>query len=120
MASAAVRAGGAGRSVQRDRASGILLRDSAEDDEKLRGGAVDAGTRRVLVGTAVVKAVQAATARGGRPGWMATDLDEGHYDYYYWVLTAMGVADFFYFLVCSWAYGEEARKKPWGVEGGTQ
>lgn len=70
-----------------------------------------------LVGTAVVNAVQAATARGGRAGWLATDLDEGHYDYYYWVLTAMGVVDFFYFLVCSWAYGEEVRKKPWEVEG---
>ncbi|XP_042400351.1 protein NRT1/ PTR FAMILY 1.2-like [Zingiber officinale] len=70
-----------------------------------------------LIGTALVKAVQAATARGGRPGWLATDLDEGHYDYYYWVLTAMGVVDFFYFLVCIWAYGEEVRKKPWEVEG---
>lgn len=65
-----------------------------------------------LLGVLVLKIVTRTTrGRNGRGMWLSTNLNKGHYDYYYWVLTLMGVVDFFYFLVCSWAYGKEGKNR---------
>ncbi|KAL6845524.1 hypothetical protein ACP4OV_025019 [Aristida adscensionis] len=69
-----------------------------------------------LVGALVVKAVQFASGRGGNTGWLVDDLDAGHYDYYYWVLTAYGAVNLVYFAWCSWAYGEEGKNVEWEAE----
>lgn len=45
--------------------------------------------------------------------WVSNNLNQGHYDYYYWVLTAMSVLNFFYYLVCSWGYGSCEEKVVW-------
>ncbi|GMI92552.1 nitrate transporter 1.12 [Hibiscus trionum] len=37
--------------------------------------------------------------------WISSNINKGHYDYYYWLLTALSVLNFFYFLACSKAYG---------------
>ncbi|PUZ48709.1 hypothetical protein GQ55_7G268300 [Panicum hallii var. hallii] len=42
----------------------------------------------------IYAAVDALTARGGRPGWIADDLDEGHLDYFFWTMAALCTLNF--------------------------
>ncbi|CAN1838023.1 Protein NRT1/ PTR FAMILY 1.2 [Linum perenne] len=37
--------------------------------------------------------------------WTRSNVNEGHYDYYYWVLASLSLANFMYYLACSKAYG---------------
>ncbi|OVA20315.1 Proton-dependent oligopeptide transporter family [Macleaya cordata] len=60
-----------------------------------------------LVGSLIVRVVDEASKRGGRDSWVSTNLNKGHYDYYYWLIAILACANFIYFLVCSWAYGSE-------------
>ncbi|KAK1266061.1 putative peptide transporter [Acorus gramineus] len=60
-----------------------------------------------LLGALVVGVVDEVSRRGGGEGWVPTNLNRGHYDYYYWVLTLMSSVNFLYFIVCSWCYGSE-------------
>ncbi|KAK4605287.1 hypothetical protein RGQ29_013381 [Quercus rubra] len=66
-----------------------------------------------LVGSFLVKIVDKATKKGGNESWLSRNLNEGHLDYYYWLITIMCVVNFVYFLGCCWAYGpsEDARAK---------
>ncbi|CAN0901540.1 Protein NRT1/ PTR FAMILY 1.1 [Linum grandiflorum] len=63
-----------------------------------------------LVGSLIVTVVNNVSSRGGKISWVGNNLNKGHYDYYYWLLSALSVANFFYYLVCSWAYGNDDRK----------
>ncbi|KAL6642570.1 hypothetical protein ACP70R_020751 [Stipagrostis hirtigluma subsp. patula] len=54
--------------------------------------------------SAVLGAVAAATARGGRPGWIPDDLDQGHLDYFFWMMAALGAVNLLHFLHCSVRY----------------
>ena len=72
-----------------------------------------------LVGVAVVKAVDDAVVKAvdeasdrpsiGRVKWLANDPNENHYDYYYWLLTFLGLVNFLYYLLYSWTYGSRER-----------
>ncbi|KAG2568453.1 protein NRT1/ PTR FAMILY 8.3-like [Panicum virgatum] len=42
----------------------------------------------------IYAAVDALTATGGRPGWIADDLDEGHLDYFFWTMAALCTLNF--------------------------
>ncbi|KAF3965889.1 hypothetical protein CMV_009962 [Castanea mollissima] len=66
-----------------------------------------------LVGSFLVKIVDKATKKGGNESWLSRNLNKGHLDYYYWLITIMCVVNFVYFLGCCWAYGpiEDARAK---------
>jgi solute carrier family 15 (peptide/histidine transporter), member 3/4 len=64
-----------------------------------------------VLGSAVVGVIGAATKRGGRDGWLGNNLNKGHYDYYYLVLTVLCAANVVYFLVCGWFYGEEGQNR---------
>ncbi|KAF8766255.1 hypothetical protein HU200_007767 [Digitaria exilis] len=66
-----------------------------------------------LAGALIVKVVQVASRGGGHTGWLVDDLNAGHYDYYYWLLTGYGVVNFVYFAWCCWAYGEEGKNVDW-------
>ncbi|WOL08701.1 protein NRT1/ PTR FAMILY 1.2 [Canna indica] len=61
-----------------------------------------------MTGIVLVKMIDGITGGDGRVSWLTSDLNKGHYEYYYLILTLMGVANFFYFLVCCWAYGNDA------------
>ncbi|GMI80604.1 nitrate transporter 1.12 [Hibiscus trionum] len=37
--------------------------------------------------------------------WISSNINKGHYDYFYWLLAALSVLNFIYFLACSNAYG---------------
>ncbi|KAI3996019.1 hypothetical protein MKX01_037516 [Papaver californicum] len=60
-----------------------------------------------LVGSLIVKVVDKVSKRSGSESWLSSNLNQGHYDYYYWVLAVLSFANFLYFLVCSWAYGSD-------------
>ncbi|CAO2194765.1 unnamed protein product [Urochloa humidicola] len=69
-----------------------------------------------LAGALIVKVVQVASRRGGSTSWLVDDLNAGHYDYYYWLLTGYGVVNFVYFAWCCWVYGEEGKNVEWEEE----
>uniref|UniRef100_A0ACD5VGT1 Uncharacterized protein n=2 Tax=Avena sativa TaxID=4498 RepID=A0ACD5VGT1_AVESA len=70
-----------------------------------------------LVNSLIVKVVDQASRSGGRTSWLSSDLNAGHYDYYYWLLASLGAVNFVYFLWCAWAYGEEEKNVQWEEEG---
>ncbi|KAK4415461.1 protein NRT1/ PTR FAMILY 1.2 [Sesamum alatum] len=57
-----------------------------------------------LVGSIIVNIIDIVSKRGGRESWVSSNLNKGHYDYYYWILTILSVANFVYFIFCSRAY----------------
>ncbi|CAL4915939.1 unnamed protein product [Urochloa decumbens] len=58
--------------------------------------------------SAVLGAVAAVTARGGEPGWITDDLNEGHLDYFFWLMAALGAVNLLHFLHCSLRYSMHA------------
>ncbi|KAJ1295851.1 hypothetical protein BS78_01G254500 [Paspalum vaginatum] len=54
--------------------------------------------------SAVLAAVAAVTARGGKPGWIPDDLNEGHLDYFFWLMAVLGLLNLLHFLHCSVRY----------------
>jgi len=69
-----------------------------------------------LVASIIVKAVKNGTQRGGQVSWLSSNINQGHYDYYYWLLTILSLVNMFYFLLCSWAYGSTEDIKNWDEE----
>ncbi|KAJ0755494.1 putative proton-dependent oligopeptide transporter family, PTR2 family proton/oligopeptide symporter [Helianthus annuus] len=67
-----------------------------------------------LLASLILSTVERLTKHGGKEGWIATNINQGRYDSYYWVLAIMSFVNLFYFMVCSWAYGpcvDETTKK---------
>ncbi|KAJ4718090.1 protein NRT1/ PTR FAMILY 1.2-like [Melia azedarach] len=58
-----------------------------------------------LLASVIVSAVDHATSKGGKESWVASNINKGRYDNYYWLLAIMSAINLLYFLVCSWAYG---------------
>ncbi|KAG6535394.1 protein NRT1/ PTR FAMILY 1.2-like isoform X1 [Zingiber officinale] len=69
-----------------------------------------------LVGAVIVAVVDRVTEANGGVSWLDRNLNKGRYDYYYWMLAAMSVANVFYFVLCSQIYGEEGKSKIWEEE----
>ncbi|KAM0071421.1 putative proton-dependent oligopeptide transporter family, MFS transporter superfamily [Helianthus debilis subsp. tardiflorus] len=53
-----------------------------------------------LVGSLLVNVVDALTTKGGNISWLSSDINEGHLDYYYWLLGFLNLLNFCYYLVC--------------------
>lgn len=66
-----------------------------------------------LIASLIVKVVKDGTQRGGKVSWLSSNINQGHYDYYYWLLTILSLVNLFYFLFCSWAYGSIEDIKNW-------
>eukprot|EP00262_Sarcandra_glabra_P010428 TRINITY_DN25711_c0_g1_i1.p1 TRINITY_DN25711_c0_g1~~TRINITY_DN25711_c0_g1_i1.p1 ORF type:complete len:614 (+),score=84.81 TRINITY_DN25711_c0_g1_i1:213-1844(+) len=58
-----------------------------------------------LMGTVIVGLVEESTKSSDKESWVSSNLNKGHFDYYYWLLTVLSALNLIYFLVCSWAYG---------------
>ncbi|KAL7619116.1 hypothetical protein Lser_V15G01863 [Lactuca serriola] len=53
-----------------------------------------------LVGSFLINVVDSVTSEGGEVSWLSSDINEGHVDYYYWLLGFLSLLNFFYFLIC--------------------
>lgn len=58
-----------------------------------------------LLATFIFNSVDRVTSSGGKQSWVSSNINEGHYDYYYSVLAGLSILNLLYFLLCSWAYG---------------
>ncbi|GER52690.1 major facilitator superfamily protein [Striga asiatica] len=59
-----------------------------------------------LLASVVLSAVDEGTrGKTGKTSWVSGSINEGHYEYYYWLLGGMTFVNLVYFVVCSWAYG---------------
>ncbi|KAI3416922.1 uncharacterized protein J3R85_014907 [Psidium guajava] len=58
-----------------------------------------------LLASAIVSAVDGLTSGTTRKSWVSSNINEGRYDNYYWLLSIMSLVNIFYFLFCSWIYG---------------
>lgn len=58
-----------------------------------------------LLATFIFNSVDRVSSSGGKPSWVSSNINEGHYDYYYCVLAGLSILNLLYFLLCSWAYG---------------
>ncbi|XP_015697954.1 protein NRT1/ PTR FAMILY 1.2-like [Oryza brachyantha] len=59
-----------------------------------------------VAATLVVKTINVVTGRNGMQPWLSNNLDEGHYNYYYLLLAALGAIDLVYFVVCCYVFDE--------------
>ncbi|CAI0408482.1 unnamed protein product, partial [Linum tenue] len=57
-----------------------------------------------LVSSFLINAVDGLTSGGGKASWLSTDLEEGHLDYYYWLIAGLCLGNFVYFLLCCRAF----------------
>nr|XP_043612028.1 protein NRT1/ PTR FAMILY 1.2-like [Erigeron canadensis] len=53
-----------------------------------------------LVSSLLINVVNSVTSQGGQVSWLSSDINEGHIDYYYWLLGFLNLLNFFYFLMC--------------------
>ncbi|KAL5728912.1 hypothetical protein ACHQM5_001937 [Ranunculus cassubicifolius] len=58
-----------------------------------------------LVGSLITTVVNDVTKSRGEVSWLSANPNEGHYDYYYGLLSILCLLNFVYFLICSGAYG---------------
>ncbi|KAJ0683191.1 putative proton-dependent oligopeptide transporter family, PTR2 family proton/oligopeptide symporter [Helianthus annuus] len=48
------------------------------------------------------------TARGGKPGWIPDNLNEGHLDYFFWLLAGLSGLNMLVYIVCAKVYKSKA------------
>ncbi|KAJ6758446.1 OLIGOPEPTIDE TRANSPORTER-RELATED [Salix koriyanagi] len=58
-----------------------------------------------LVASFIVSVVRGFISGENQESWVSSNINKGHYDYYYWLLATLGFATFIYYLACSKAYG---------------
>ena len=64
-----------------------------------------------VVGSVLVSIVDKVTSVGGNESWIATNINRGHLNYYYALLTCLGLINYLYFLAISLAYGPPPGQK---------
>ncbi|XP_021732019.1 protein NRT1/ PTR FAMILY 1.2 [Chenopodium quinoa] len=66
-----------------------------------------------LLGSVILNLVDDITKHGGKDSWVSSNINKGHYDYFYWLIATICFLNILYFVFCSWAYGpvEERQKK---------
>ncbi|KAD5803035.1 hypothetical protein E3N88_14395 [Mikania micrantha] len=57
-------------------------------------------TIAALVASLLTNIVDSVTSLGGGVSWLSSDIDVGHVDYYYWLLSFLNLLCFFYYLLC--------------------
>ncbi|XP_076908540.1 protein NRT1/ PTR FAMILY 1.2-like [Bidens hawaiensis] len=53
-----------------------------------------------FVGYLLNNIVNSVTSQGGGIRWLSSDINEGHLNYYYWLLSFVNLLNFFYYLFC--------------------
>ncbi|KAK4715765.1 hypothetical protein R3W88_014103 [Solanum pinnatisectum] len=57
-----------------------------------------------LIGSILVSGVNWLSSTGGKTSWLSSNINRGHLDYYFWLLTFLNLTNFLYFLVICWFY----------------
>ncbi|KAJ7549964.1 hypothetical protein O6H91_07G076300 [Diphasiastrum complanatum] len=52
-----------------------------------------------FLSSGLVSAVTSITKRGNNPGWISDNLNNGHLDYFYWLLVVLGILNFLLYLI---------------------
>ncbi|CAL0312493.1 unnamed protein product [Lupinus luteus] len=73
-----------------------------------------------LLASLIVKIVNDETKRGGKVSWLSSNLNQGHYDYYYALLSILGFVNLLWFIICSWAYGSLEDITTWDEDVGIE
>ncbi|KAL2346927.1 hypothetical protein Fmac_000927 [Flemingia macrophylla] len=58
-----------------------------------------------LIASFILSVVDSVTGGGGHESWLSSNINKGHYDYYYTIICALSFVNFVYFLYCSKSYG---------------
>ena len=58
-----------------------------------------------MISSVLVNIVDDVTSAKGKESWLSSNINKGHLNYYYGLLTFLGLLNYIYFLVCCWAYG---------------
>ena len=58
-----------------------------------------------VIGSVLVNIVDNVSSIGGNVSWLSTNINRGHLNYYYALLTFLGLINYLYFLAICWAYG---------------
>lgn len=59
-----------------------------------------------LLASGLMSTIDELTGKGGsQESWVSTNINKGHYDYYFCMLSGLSILNFMYFLLCSWTYG---------------
>ncbi|PHU01342.1 hypothetical protein BC332_31129 [Capsicum chinense] len=58
-----------------------------------------------LLASFIISTIDNLTKRGGAESWVSSNVNKGHYDYYYLVLAGFNLVNMLCYIVCSKAYG---------------
>nr|GMC53809.1 protein NRT1/ PTR FAMILY 1.2-like [Ipomoea batatas] len=59
-----------------------------------------------LLASVILSTVDRSTGGGeGKESWVSSNINKGHYEYYYWLLAILTTINLLYFFACSWLYG---------------
>ncbi|KAL3500561.1 hypothetical protein ACH5RR_039654 [Cinchona calisaya] len=58
-----------------------------------------------LLASFIMSTVDDVSKRGGQESWISSNINKGHYDYYFWILSGLSMVNIMYFLICCWTYG---------------
>ncbi|KAJ8440016.1 hypothetical protein Cgig2_020504 [Carnegiea gigantea] len=58
-----------------------------------------------LLASLIFNLVDAITKKTGKQSWVANNINQGRYDYYYWLLATLSLLNVVYYMFVSWAYG---------------
>ncbi|CAN6312916.1 unnamed protein product [Urochloa humidicola] len=56
------------------------------------------------LGSFIMSLVPVFTARGGNPGWIPDNLNEGHLDRFYWMMAGLSFLNLLAFIFCAMSY----------------
>nr|GMD22183.1 protein NRT1/ PTR FAMILY 1.2-like [Ipomoea batatas] len=65
-----------------------------------------------LLASLLMSSISELSRLSGNGSWISSDINQGHYDYFYWVLAGLSMVNFLLFLICSWSYGPCKGHKP--------
>ncbi|XP_019447225.1 PREDICTED: protein NRT1/ PTR FAMILY 1.1-like [Lupinus angustifolius] len=73
-----------------------------------------------LLASLIVKIVNDETKRGGKVSWLSSNLNQGHYDYYYALLSILSLVNLLWYILCSSAYGSLEDITTWDEDVGRE
>ncbi|KAG6593470.1 Protein NRT1/ PTR FAMILY 1.2, partial [Cucurbita argyrosperma subsp. argyrosperma] len=71
-----------------------------------------------LLASAIMSTVDNVTSKGGKESWVSKNINRGHFENYYWLLTILSVINVLYYVVCSWAYGPSVDQRRTAMDDG--